>query len=381
MKRLLDRILKKFSYPPNILVYGGYGFKNIGDEAILAGLLQVIRRCFKKTKITVVSGDPEETTKMHNVTSCYPLSMRMIKEIKNADIVILGGGGIVSRVVAYGSKSKIFFPEGKLIHIVGIFSKLMHKKVLYYGIGATSFSDPLTKMFVILSMRFADVIVTRDELSKKRIKDMFAIKKGIKVEPDLAFDMSITKKERISDILGMEKIDQGKFLIGITWRFIETQHINKAGLETIAHIIDKIGVKYGAKVEFFFIPMSQRWGRIIENDVMVYKEIKKRLKNKYELKVTTKNYRPEDIKGIISVCDFLIGMRFHSIIFAYLTNTPFIGIEYDDKITQFLRSTKKSDKGIKLVQLSEERIMKKICEVIDLTKKSENLQNIKDFYN
>lgn len=56
----------------HILLRARYGFRNIGDKAILSGLLQIIRRNSSKSKITVVSGGPTETALMHNVNSYSP---------------------------------------------------------------------------------------------------------------------------------------------------------------------------------------------------------------------------------------------------------------------------------------------------------------------
>jgi polysaccharide pyruvyl transferase CsaB len=363
MKRLLELKLKEFSFPPKILIYGGYGFKNVGDEAILAGLLQIIRRCFNESEITVVSGDPQETMMMHNVNSCSPLSIKLYREIKNTDIVILGGGGIVSRVVAYGSKLKFLMPEGKLIHIVGIFSKLLNKKLIYYGVGVTSFPDVLTQMLSGFGFRCADVIVTRDTLSKEIIKNTLGVKKEVIFEQDLSFDTPIISEDISWNLLDKEKIPLKKVLIAITWRFVENKYVNDVSLDRLCSIIDDISDKYGDDVSFLYIPMSRReskLGEIGKDDMAVYQEIQKKLKHKNNLNLIKGKYHPVCVKGIISVCDLLIGMRLHSVIFAYLTDTPFIAIEYDEKMTMFLKSINCHTSHLKVENLSNEIISEKI---------------------
>ncbi len=49
--------------PDPVLVVGGYGYRNVGDEAILASLL----RALEGRRVTVVSRLPAETTAMHGV--------------------------------------------------------------------------------------------------------------------------------------------------------------------------------------------------------------------------------------------------------------------------------------------------------------------------
>ena len=48
-----------------VLVVGAYGYGNVGDEAVLAGLLAKLG----DRSVTVVSRDPESTTRLHGVPS------------------------------------------------------------------------------------------------------------------------------------------------------------------------------------------------------------------------------------------------------------------------------------------------------------------------
>ena len=52
--------------PEPILVLGAYGYRNVGDEAILAGLL---RQFDPGVKLTVVSRSPAETKALHGFRS------------------------------------------------------------------------------------------------------------------------------------------------------------------------------------------------------------------------------------------------------------------------------------------------------------------------
>jgi polysaccharide pyruvyl transferase WcaK-like protein len=48
-----------------LLIVGGYGYRNAGDEAILAGLLEVTGR----DGVTVVSRSPAETAASHGAAT------------------------------------------------------------------------------------------------------------------------------------------------------------------------------------------------------------------------------------------------------------------------------------------------------------------------
>ena len=56
---------------PKITICGNYGATNIGDEMILRGIVSTIRSIKQDAEITVLSHNPEETSKRYEVNSCY----------------------------------------------------------------------------------------------------------------------------------------------------------------------------------------------------------------------------------------------------------------------------------------------------------------------
>src|SRR5207247_2451329 len=70
-----------------ILVLGGYGYRNVGDEAMLAGLLREIGT---DRRVTVVSRLPAETAALHGVRS-IPIS-QSVQALRGHRSLIIGGG-------------------------------------------------------------------------------------------------------------------------------------------------------------------------------------------------------------------------------------------------------------------------------------------------
>ena len=65
-----------------IVISGYYGFNNIGDESILTAIISNIRENIDNIDITVLSKDPELTSKKHKVDAINRKSMlTIIKEI------------------------------------------------------------------------------------------------------------------------------------------------------------------------------------------------------------------------------------------------------------------------------------------------------------
>ncbi len=79
-------------------ISGSYGGMNLGDEAILEGILGQIRATVP-ADITVFSKNPPDTMARHNVervVSARSLTRSEgVPEFRGLDLLVLGGGGIL----------------------------------------------------------------------------------------------------------------------------------------------------------------------------------------------------------------------------------------------------------------------------------------------
>lgn len=105
-------------FPPvegRVLLVGGYGAGNLGDEAILRGLLSALPQTV--TALTVVSHDPTATVADHaneppdcvELRAVRPTPSTLLRQLLAADAVVVGGGGIFSRYMGpYAAKLPLF---------------------------------------------------------------------------------------------------------------------------------------------------------------------------------------------------------------------------------------------------------------------------------
>jgi polysaccharide pyruvyl transferase CsaB len=84
-----------------IVISGYYGFGNVGDEAMLAGLLQMIRDVRPGTEMTVLSAAPGQTESVHAVRAVSrwnPTSI--VAALRRSDALVSGGGGLLQDVTS-----------------------------------------------------------------------------------------------------------------------------------------------------------------------------------------------------------------------------------------------------------------------------------------
>ncbi|MFC1560297.1 polysaccharide pyruvyl transferase family protein, partial [Candidatus Margulisiibacteriota bacterium] len=91
-----------------ILLAGYFGCGNLGDEAILEALIAGIKKYIPDPQITVLSGNPEETAECYDVVAFDRTNLRSFRRnLKNCDVFILGGGGILQDITS--SKSLYYY--------------------------------------------------------------------------------------------------------------------------------------------------------------------------------------------------------------------------------------------------------------------------------
>ena len=314
-----------------ISILGYYGYGNTGDEAILESIIALFNK-FLSCKFIVFTENPEIVSNIHNVRAIYSSRTNMFKNIIEiihnlfkSDMFIYGGGGILG-----GGYRQILSWISKIL-----LAKMLHKITVIYAVGVDyDFHRKLKMLKKIVINKAVDHVSVRDEKSKKILEDMGI--KRVYLTPDPALCLEPANPLRVEEILHEEKILPFSYpLIGICLRgtylgqlFSDEMTYNQFK-EIFATIIDYLINKLNAKV--VFIPM-----RYTPSDNKIAFEILEKVQYKERVHIITREYKPQEIMGILGKMDMVIGMRLHSLILAAAMSVPIIGIVYDPKVKNFL---------------------------------------------
>ena len=111
-----------------IVISGYYGFANAGDEAMLTSIVRALRGVQPEIDLTVISGNPAETSAKHKVKSIYRFNFfKIYNALKNADMLLSGGGSLIQDVT---SRRSLWF----YLHTISL-AKKCGCKVQMYGCG------------------------------------------------------------------------------------------------------------------------------------------------------------------------------------------------------------------------------------------------------
>ncbi len=294
----------------SIVISGYYGYGNTGDEAVLAGMLATFREVDLDARVTVLSADPARTMGQHaGVKSVHRYRiLDLIRVIRGADLVISGGGSLFQDVTSARSVRYYLF----ILQMAQFF----RRKTMIYAQGVGPLNTIAMRKAVKKTLNKVNMITVRDAESKRLLQEIGVKRPQIHLsaDPALVLNADITESQRIISEQGVS----GAEMIGVSlrpWPGYENQ-IAEA-VEGIDEACRELGVKPA------LIPMQE------SEDCGVCEAI-------FGGIMLKGGGMPEVVKGLISKCGLIVGMRLHAFILAASESVPFLPISYDPKVSAFV---------------------------------------------
>lgn len=332
-----------------IVISGYYGFGNAGDEAMLCAIVDAIRQEEPNAHITVISGNPQETSKKHNIKAVGTFSaFGILKAIASSDLVISGGGSLLQDATSI--RNTYYY-----LSIMGM-AKLMGKKVMLYSQGIGPLNRSSTRKAVGFVLKFVDTITVRDSISKDELASLGISNVHVTADAVLAMhqpDLSIGShilEGYASNIDG--RTHSGKRIGVAVRRWKEDTEYR----ESLANVLNRLQTQ--DNVDIVFIPMSHPEDTKEANCIAA-------LMPKGAI-VLEGPFTTEQQVSLSGNVDLMIGIRLHALVFSSLMGKPVIGISYDPKITSFLHMIGQEPIGT-MTYLREEALYQRCHELLSST--------------
>ena len=333
-----------------------FGCNNIGDEAILAQVVSIIRNINSEIEITVSTGDPIETQKLLHVKTC-PLygfdekslnKNEFIEALKQVDTFIWSGAtglsdypdtslnclaeaqkiGIKTVIFCTGMNDKLNpahfkLVSGKKYALLSLLTFLSGNTIDFIKTYETRKEQALRRRLKKILDK-CDLVINRDHQSSTQV-----MRSQLHVKPIIAADPAITLPivEPSNKIWGdklISFVEGHKTLIGIC---ISSQQ----GLTQRNQFVEWLDSIVRAKnVGIVFIPMNP----ITDFEVMA--DMRESMLYRDSTIIASGSNRPEAVVGLAARMDIIISSRLHLLIFASISATPCIGIGRGSKVKNFL---------------------------------------------
>ena len=303
-----------------IAISGSYGGMNLGDEAILEGILSQLRASVP-ADITVCSRNPADTLARHAVDRAIsPRALtrkEMAAELRDIDLLILGGGGIL-----YDGDAEEYMREVFLAHELSV-------PLFVYAISAGPLTEQRSRQAVreALNASPATVITVRDRLGYRLLEDV-GVTQEIHLTADPAF---LLEPEALPpEALRADGVEVGRRLVGFSVREPgpAAPDINPDEYYALlANAADFIVKRYDADV--VFVPMER-------TDVQHSHAVVAHMQKAERAEILRRRYTPRQLIEVMGHFEFAVGMRLHFLIFAVLRGVPFAALPYASKVAGLL---------------------------------------------
>jgi len=339
-----------------VLVIGYYGDGNTGDEAVLTAMLRGLRRGRPDLRFTVpaYSGDPASLRAAHGVES-FPFSDigRMFDAVDDADLVIVGGGGLLHDYIDPRPETMFTAHHFALSYYCGIpwLASRLGKSVMLYAVGVGPLLYPASRDLTRDAALAADAITVRDAESAAILRGLAGEDLDVEITADAVWQLFPAEGERRERLLA----DAG--IAGRRWLGVAVRNWN-VGVDQArweAELLAGIG-PFAARHDLgvLFLPF-QHAETGLQNDVDLARRLSGRLRD-VPTTVLETPWPPEELAAVLGACELVLAMRLHSLIFACMTGTPFVALDYDPKVPLHARMLDAAPPVLPVGELSADRL-------------------------
>jgi polysaccharide pyruvyl transferase WcaK-like protein len=292
-----------------ILVIGGYGYRNLGDEAILAGLLAEL----PGRRVTVVSRQPDETTALHGVDAIG--IGQALTALRTHRTVVIGGGGLFGRDMGR---------VGRLLPAFGVMAAVLGREVVVAGVDVDGELTHAQRLFVSRLMRAAKWVGVRDRESVAILANW-----GVSAElgPDLSSGIRPASRASGGRLLTDAGIDLRRPLVAVALTGIRPD-LGARAVGAVAAAMDAM-----PEIQFCFIPFS-RHPFVPAHDDRTLGAMLKALQPR--LVVLDEPGHPSVVLAALEHASAAVAMRYHAMVFAQRAGTPLVALPYAEKTRRFL---------------------------------------------
>lgn len=295
------------SNSPTILITGSYGTKNLGDSKILDGLTHLCREYYSDPEVIATSIEPSETVERTSVDQAIPTIERdlfnWLREIRNIDLIILGGGSVINH------------PHFCIRHSI-IVSIAYVLNINIYVTGGAGHSYGITEKATYHYLNLVDSLTVRDPQSREIVRSL-----GVEEPVDVVPDPGLVS-------INSENIEE--FNIPDNYVIVSLRPVHRGSVDVsgIASALDDFNKSHDYEILFF--PFQIGGGKDIDFSKVVMGEMET------ESIIIDRSYTIGQAELIIDHADAVVGMRLHSIILSAHLRTPFTAISYGVKCRAFL---------------------------------------------
>ena len=334
-----------------VLAIGWFGENNLGDDAMLAGLLRLLDRSLGGADVTVATRDPADTAAAfgrRTIRRSSPVdsgltNRELLWATLRSDLVTLGGGDLIREqadgvVPALNWLSRVRVPLR------------LRRPVALLGVSVGDLFSPPVISAVSDYLRRIAFVAARDEASASRLVELGA--RDVVTVGDLAL-------EALETPASIARPGNDRPRIGVVFREIlgrgrdvpETS--NERLQRELAEALDRLAAGIDAQIEL--IPFRTRGARPRpDDDAIAGEAIATRATSGT---AWVRHDRPRSAAAFAELAaglDLVLAVRLHGAVLGAAAGRPVVAIAYDAKTTGFLNDLGLAHQALRLDATADE---------------------------
>lgn len=303
-----------------ILLSGYYGEYNTGDDVLLASSTWGCNQFLKSNEIVATSAHIPNFEKKLPVLPLYVER----EKVKSENLIRLYYHALTSNIIVFGGGS-VFHSTDKLTRDADLIDLSRGDCAIALGVSFGPFRDSGAELACKKFINKLSYIGVRDEDSFNIVKSLapdLNIEKTFDLAPLFPFSQQDnTLNNHSSNRRGLAiSLCHYERYIGLN------TEIEKRRFEKILNVLNRLTLE--DVEELIFIDFN---GHRVFGDFDIHNEMIKRLNIQIPVSRIAYQHNPADVLNLISRCRGIVGMRLHSCIFGYMTETPTVILSYHPK--------------------------------------------------
>jgi len=316
--------------PLRVLIGGvAYGQGNVGDEAILEGILRDLEEVRGEIEVSVLTWRPQSTAERLGVRGIKVTTTSPLRAVLDADLVICGGASIFAPY--WPQKEPLGILKGYPLYpsVFTLWARLLGKPTMIYAAGVEPLRLRWMQRVVAFACRCASAVTVRDPASATLLEEWGAPRGKALAAADPAFSLRPASNSGLAeDFMRRQGIaSSSRPLVGLSLAY-EPEAIKRPQrlAAFFAQAADYIAEELQATP--VFIPMNTT----PEFDHWVMSEAIRTMRRPEEARLLSGDYAPSELLAFLAHVDLVISTRMHLLILAMVAGTPFLAVSRGPKI-------------------------------------------------
>lgn len=345
----------------NFLLIGSFGGANLGDNAVLDTIIQLIDSKYSAYKVYIPTSNVDYIKKKYYGNErIIPININIrtgairFTSFQTMFVLFKVNKVITTAGILFDYDTIRFLSKNFITTLIPLLTvaKIFKKEIIGLNVGIVQ-KSAFGKYLLKFILNKHDIIYLREPEDRKILSRLNVNTKAFN-SADVVFLNKFKKKTEI--------IKPDTPILGVNLnKYIDEQSNtrNKVSynefIRIVARNLDEIISKFSSKIIFF--PTAKM-------DIKIHLDVKRIMENHSSVKLLFyENY--VDLLEEISKIHILIGMRMHSLIFATLQGKPVCSLNYNPKVTGFMKQLGLTTHSHEIYDLNQKTLFNSINEILN----------------